>query len=76
MRAKERVWLAELEAGFTVEMAKVEAMKARLLARLREHFQRRERLRLVLGCELHRVTTQTPDCALTGLCEPLTSAAP
>ncbi len=44
-----RARLAELEAGFTVEKAKVEAMKARLFARLREHFQRRDRLRLVIG---------------------------
>ncbi len=41
--------LAELEAGFAVEMAKLEGMKARLFARLREHFQRRDRLRLVIG---------------------------
>ena len=41
--------LAELEAGFTIEKAKVEAMKARLFARLREHFQRRDRLRVVIG---------------------------
>ena len=40
-----RARLAELEAGFTIEKAKVEAMKARLFARLREHFQRRDRLR-------------------------------
>ena len=33
----------------TIEKAKVEAMKARLFARLREHFQRRDRLRLVIG---------------------------
>ena len=44
-----RVRLAELETGFTIEKAKVEAMKARLFARLREHFQRRDRLRLVIG---------------------------
>jgi DNA polymerase-3 subunit epsilon len=44
-----RARLAELEAGFTIEKAKVEAMKARLFARLREHFQRRDRLRLVIG---------------------------
>ena len=43
-----RVRRAELEAGFTIEKAKVEAMKARLFARLREHFQRRDRLRLVI----------------------------
>ena len=35
--------LPELEAGFMVGKAKVEAMKARLFARLREHFQRRDR---------------------------------
>ena len=28
--------LAELEAGFTIEQAKVEALKARLFARLRD----------------------------------------
>ena len=44
-----RARLAELEAGFTVGKAKVEAMKARLFARLRAHFQRRDRLRLVIG---------------------------
>ena len=44
-----RAWLAELEAGFTIEKAKVEALKARLFARLRTHFQRRDRLRLVIG---------------------------
>ncbi len=38
-----RARLAELEAGFTVGKAKVGAMKARLFARLREHFQRRDR---------------------------------
>jgi len=43
-----RARLAELEAGFTIEKARVEAMKARLFARLREHFQRRDRLRLVI----------------------------
>ena len=43
-----RAQLAELEAGFTIEKAKVEAMKARLFARLREHFQRRDRLWLVI----------------------------
>ncbi len=44
-----RARLAELEAGFTIEKAKVEAMKARLFARLRQHFQRRNRLRLGIG---------------------------
>ena len=41
--------LAELEAGFTIEKAKMEAMKARLFSQLREHFQRRDRLRLVIS---------------------------
>ncbi len=44
-----RARLAELEAGFTIEKAKVEAKKARLFGRLREHFQRRYRLRLFVG---------------------------
>ena len=44
-----RARLAELEAGFTIEKAKVEAMKARLFVRLREHFQRRDGLRLVIS---------------------------
>ena len=44
-----RARLAELEAAYTIDKAKVEAMKARLFARLREHFQRRDRLRLVIG---------------------------
>ena len=43
-----RARLAELETGFTMEKAQVEAMKARLFARLRGHFQRRDRLRLVI----------------------------
>ena len=44
-----RARLAELAAGFTIEKAKVEVMQARPFARLREHFQRRDRLRLVIG---------------------------
>ena len=44
-----RARLTELEAGFAVEKAQVEAMKARLFARRRGHFQRHERLRLVIG---------------------------
>ncbi len=43
-----RLRLAELEAGFTVEKAKADAIKARLFARLRDYFQRRDRLRLVV----------------------------
>jgi len=45
--ARER--LARLEASFTVEKAKVDAMRARMFAHLREHFQRRDRLRIVIG---------------------------
>ena len=37
----------EMDAGFTIEKAKVGMMKVLLFARLREHFQRRDRLRLV-----------------------------
>ncbi len=44
-----RARLAELEAGFTIEKAKVEAMKARLFARFGGHFQRRDGLWLVIG---------------------------
>ncbi len=41
--------LAELKAGFTIEKTKVETMNARLFARLRAHFRRRDRLRLAIG---------------------------
>ena len=44
-----RTRLAALEAEFTVEKAKVGALKARLFSRLREHFQKRDRLRLVVS---------------------------
>ena len=44
-----RARLAELEAGFTVDKAKVDALKSRLFERLREHFLRRDRLRLVVS---------------------------
>ena len=44
-----RARLAELEAGFTVEKAQIGALKARLFSRLREHFQKRDRLRLVVS---------------------------
>ncbi len=44
-----RARLAELEAGFTVERAKVDTLTARLFARLREQFQRRDRLRIVIN---------------------------
>ena len=41
--------LAELESGLAVEKAKVDALTARLFERLRDHFQRRDRLRLVIS---------------------------
>ncbi len=43
-----RARLAELEAEFTVEKAQIGALKARLFSRLREHFQKRDRLRLAV----------------------------
>jgi DNA polymerase-3 subunit epsilon len=39
--------LAEVEAAFSVEKRKVDALLARLFAKLREHYERRDRLRLV-----------------------------
>lgn len=39
--------LAELEAVYTIEKAKVDGLQARLFSRLREYHQERERLRLV-----------------------------
>ncbi len=44
-----RARMAELEVGFTIETANVEAIKPRPFARLPEQFQRRDRLRLVIG---------------------------
>ena len=44
-----RARLAELEAGFTVEKAKIGTLKGRLFSRLHEHFQERDRLRLVVS---------------------------
>jgi len=40
--------LAELEASFTIEKAKVDGVQARLFQRLRQHCQKRDVLRLVL----------------------------
>ena len=40
--------LAEVEAVFSVEKPKVDSLRAKLFARLREHYERRERLRLVV----------------------------
>ena len=44
-----RARLAELEAGYTVEKAKVDGLQARLFSRLRQHHQERERLRLIVS---------------------------
>jgi len=62
-----RARLAELEAGFTVEKAKVEAMKARLFARLRVHFQERDRLRLVISYR-RKLLAGLGLTALLGIC--------
>ncbi|HTD65483.1 MAG TPA: exonuclease domain-containing protein [Candidatus Limnocylindria bacterium] len=43
-----RARLAELESGYTREKSRVDAMQAALFRRLREHYQKRDRLRLVL----------------------------
>jgi hypothetical protein len=40
--------LAEVEAAFSVEKRKVDALRAKLFAKLREHYERRDRLRLVV----------------------------
>ena len=40
--------LAEVEAAFSVEKRKVDALLAKLFAKLREHYERRDRLRLVV----------------------------
>jgi len=40
--------LAELEASFTIEKAKVDGVQASLFQRLRQHYQKRDVLRLVL----------------------------
>jgi len=43
-----RARLAELEAGYTREKARVDVMQAELFRRLREHYQKRDRLRLIV----------------------------
>jgi hypothetical protein len=43
-----RAQLAELESGYTREKSRVDAMQAALFRRLRGHYQKRDRLRLVL----------------------------
>ncbi len=40
--------LAEVEAAFSVEKRKVDALRAKLFAKLREHYEQRDRLRLVV----------------------------
>jgi hypothetical protein len=41
--------LAELEAAYTIEKAKVDSLQARLFSRLRQYHQERERLRLIVS---------------------------
>jgi DNA polymerase-3 subunit epsilon len=43
-----RARLAELEADYTREKSRVDAMQAVLFRRLREHYQKRDRLRLIV----------------------------
>lgn len=47
--AAARARLAELQAAYTIEKAKVDALQARLFGRLRQHHQERERLRLIVS---------------------------
>ena len=47
--ASARARLAELETDYTKEKSRVDAMQAILFRRLREHYQKRDRLRLVVG---------------------------
>lgn len=44
-----RIRLAELEAAYTIEKAKVDGLQARLFSRLRQYHQERERLRVTVG---------------------------
>ena len=41
--------LADLEAAYTIEKAKVDGLQARLFSRLRQHHQERERLQLIVS---------------------------
>lgn len=43
-----RAQLAELEVDFTKEKSRVDVMQAVLFRQLREHYQRRDRLRLIV----------------------------
>jgi DNA polymerase-3 subunit epsilon len=47
--ASSRARLAELEAAYTSEKTNVTALQAKLFHRLRQHFQERDRLRLVVN---------------------------
>jgi len=59
--------LAELEAGFTIEKAKVEAMKARLFARLRRRWMALRRHVADLEKELTRLESEAREIEeLTG----------
>jgi len=44
-----RSHLAELEAAYSIEKAKVDGLQVRLFGRLRQHHQERERLRLIVS---------------------------
>ncbi len=44
-----RTRLAELEAAYTVEKAKMDGLQARLFGRLRQYHQERERLRIIVS---------------------------
>jgi DNA polymerase III epsilon subunit-like protein len=46
--AAERARLAQLESDYTREKSRVDAMQAVLFRRLREHYQKRDRLRLIV----------------------------
>ena len=44
-----RARLAELEVSYTKEKSRVDAVQAILFRRLREHYQKRDQLRLIVG---------------------------
>ena len=45
-----RARLAELEAAYTIDKAKVDSLHANLFKRLRPFYQERDRIRLILSC--------------------------
>ena len=57
MVASARTRLAELEAAYTSEKARVDALQATLFRRLRPHYEQRDRLRLVVIYRLAYVKT-------------------